>query len=333
MPGRHGGTANARYLFNGMEQDPEMKGNGNSYDFGARMYDPRTVRWASRDAEEIRKPNLSPYQAFRNNPILFIDPDGNDEFLSLRITDKRTGKIYIVRSNEVFSKTFRAGAVERQANGKLAQAFYDYRTIANVTIDENGEAHYTGYDQHTIKDYVRAHNVFDLGGLIYKEGTVVTPFAYWDYTGKGGKQRGGVTLYTKEGGSSPTRQVAHFPSDMLDAEDLIDLVGGMKGSKNSAKWEKYKDIFDGVSKGDDAADKLTGDNMSTDLIPGNEQTMSNTTIWIMQDDGRYQGNVFPASDTERVEGDTLVGWPPLKDKTITPEGDTLQGTPSENKLE
>ncbi len=31
-----------RYGFNGMEKDDEISGSGNSYDFGARTYDPRS---------------------------------------------------------------------------------------------------------------------------------------------------------------------------------------------------------------------------------------------------------------------------------------------------
>jgi RHS repeat-associated protein len=67
-----------RYGFNGMEKDDEVKDNSNSYDFGARMYDPRLARWLSTDAFEIKYPSVSPYCAMLNTPIIAIDPDGND---------------------------------------------------------------------------------------------------------------------------------------------------------------------------------------------------------------------------------------------------------------
>jgi RHS repeat-associated protein len=76
MPGRHGGTTNARYLFNGMEQDPELKGNGNSYTTEFRQYDPRIGRWLSLDPLMAKYPGMSPYVAFNNNPIRFVDPKG-----------------------------------------------------------------------------------------------------------------------------------------------------------------------------------------------------------------------------------------------------------------
>jgi len=64
--------------FNGMEKDDEVKGGGNSYDFGARILDPRVGRWLSRDAHEAKYPNLNPYNFVSNNPIVYIDPDGKD---------------------------------------------------------------------------------------------------------------------------------------------------------------------------------------------------------------------------------------------------------------
>lgn len=61
-----------------MEKDDELKGIGNSYDFGARMLDPRVGRWFTYDQMEGKYPSYSTYNAFKNNPILYIDPDGND---------------------------------------------------------------------------------------------------------------------------------------------------------------------------------------------------------------------------------------------------------------
>jgi RHS repeat-associated protein len=65
-----------RFGFNGKEQDNEVKGEGNSYDFGARIYDSRLSRWMSLDPLQIKYPSLSPYNFVANSPILFVDPDG-----------------------------------------------------------------------------------------------------------------------------------------------------------------------------------------------------------------------------------------------------------------
>jgi len=62
--------------FNGKEKDDEIKGNGNSLDFGARIYDPRVGRWLACDPLAMKYSDLSPYQFCANNPIMNVDPDG-----------------------------------------------------------------------------------------------------------------------------------------------------------------------------------------------------------------------------------------------------------------
>ncbi len=77
MPGRkYSAGSKYRYGFNGKENDNEVKGEGNSYDYGARIYDPRIGRFLSTDPEEEKFPHMTPYQISSNSPIWRIDPDG-----------------------------------------------------------------------------------------------------------------------------------------------------------------------------------------------------------------------------------------------------------------
>jgi RHS repeat-associated protein len=69
-----------RYAFNSMEKDDEVKGGGNSYDFGARMYDSRLGRWLSIDRIFSKYPYASTYCFAVNTPIQARDPDGNYVF-------------------------------------------------------------------------------------------------------------------------------------------------------------------------------------------------------------------------------------------------------------
>ena len=75
------GSSGYRYGFNGMERDDEVKGSGMSYDFGARVYDPRVGRWWSVDQLEKKYPAMSGYGFVGNMPIIAIDPDGKEIYL------------------------------------------------------------------------------------------------------------------------------------------------------------------------------------------------------------------------------------------------------------
>ena len=76
MPGRHTNSNEYRFGYNGMEKDPEMKGDGNSYTTEFRQYDPRLGRWLSLDPLMAQLEKWSPYVAFENNPVVYNDPLG-----------------------------------------------------------------------------------------------------------------------------------------------------------------------------------------------------------------------------------------------------------------
>jgi len=78
MPGRSFNSGEYRYGFNGQEKDDEIKGAGNSYDFGARILDVRLGGgFLSLDAYSSHYPSISPYAFVARNPIFYVDPDGN----------------------------------------------------------------------------------------------------------------------------------------------------------------------------------------------------------------------------------------------------------------
>jgi RHS repeat-associated protein len=98
LDGRTMQGAGYRYGFNGMEKDDEVKGIGNSYDFGARINDPRIGRWISVDPLASKFPMLTPYQFSSNNPVLNVDLDGL-EGVSYRVVkkDELTGEVTAIK--------------------------------------------------------------------------------------------------------------------------------------------------------------------------------------------------------------------------------------------
>lgn len=64
------------YAFNGKEQDSEWDGNGNMYDYGFRIYNPRIGKFLSVDPLAPEFPWWSPYHFAGLNPVINIDLDG-----------------------------------------------------------------------------------------------------------------------------------------------------------------------------------------------------------------------------------------------------------------
>jgi RHS repeat-associated protein len=92
-------TKGYRYGFNGMEQDDEVSGEGNSYTAEFWQYDSRLGRRFNVDP----RPNfsVSMYACFANNPVLFIDPYGDS------IKYKGWRDIANVAIARIFDKSFR----------------------------------------------------------------------------------------------------------------------------------------------------------------------------------------------------------------------------------
>lgn len=87
MPGRKYTSESYRYGFNGKEMDNEVSGNGNQYDYGFRIYNPRIGRFLSVDPLTLSYPWYTPYQFAGNKPISSVDLDGMEEYNYL-------GKLY-----------------------------------------------------------------------------------------------------------------------------------------------------------------------------------------------------------------------------------------------
>jgi RHS repeat-associated protein len=96
----------SRYTFNGKEAQ-EAFGMG-WMDFGARMYDAQVGRWMAVDALAEVFPGWSGYKFGMNNPIMYIDTDGQIE-IPLRATRlynkhklQRSSSGFLVKTNGAY---------------------------------------------------------------------------------------------------------------------------------------------------------------------------------------------------------------------------------------
>jgi RHS repeat-associated protein len=106
--------------FNGQEKDNEIKGTGNSLDFGERIYDSRLSRFLSVDGLSKKYPWYTPYQFAGNKPINAIDIDGLEEFYTINGSLIGAGNPEDRRKLLCLDKSTIKDVTESRNNGTLA---------------------------------------------------------------------------------------------------------------------------------------------------------------------------------------------------------------------
>ena len=141
MPGRSYNSGDYRYGFNSMEKDDEIKNiTGSSYDFGARMYDSRLGRWFSVDPQFKKQPGWSTYKAFLDNPIFFVDPEGETEYGTIKVHNEKTGKTktYVYTAPNIMTDGQKHELTTMGKGYAYENRYYDYETTITYTVHKDG---------------------------------------------------------------------------------------------------------------------------------------------------------------------------------------------------
>ncbi len=135
LDGRTVNLEGYRYGFQNQEKDDEFKGEGSSYDFGARMYDARVGRWLSIDPLAVKYPYLSPYNFVANMPTIAVDPDGK-EIIVVVASDEHDNSFKFINAaiRELRKMSNRKSASTQNRTLVLANVnnFYSEKAIAKI---------------------------------------------------------------------------------------------------------------------------------------------------------------------------------------------------------
>lgn len=135
------GMSSNRYRYNGKEEQPV----GTDYiDYGARLYSPGLGRWLSPDPLAEKYYNVSPYAFCNNNPVNFVDPDGED--------------VWEINSNGIItwveeSDEHRLYYIDSEGNRGDNYITVNNRKILDAFTGKDGMASYT--DDSNIDDFFK----------------------------------------------------------------------------------------------------------------------------------------------------------------------------------
>ena len=276
-----GSLAN-KHLYSGKDLNNKEFSDGSgleTYDFGARNYDPQIGRWNSPDQMADKWNSYSPYNYAVNNPINVTDPDGKDAIFSY---DAKTNTLTISAKIYYQGKDLPKDAKERAA--------------LMTTINDNLKAMYkdgTGKDgdnEWTVKFDITASINEDKKQDVLKAGENIMTV---DGDAKGLTQADGTKRSNVQGDKSNMGYLEKKSGSWVDTHEIGHMLG-------------FKDRYDDYSTANKTLASVAHDGYQNDVMGGyGKQTLNQSHY---DDAVKYtnfkltigQANLLPALRTNSV---------------------------------
>lgn len=194
--------------FNSKENDDEVKGVGNSQDYGMRIYDNRLGRFLSSDPTATKFPMLSVYQFASNTPIQAIDLDGLEARIYLDLS--------VPIGHAFISVVDKEGIIHVYTYGQYKQGHNDPN---NAPMGQGALVHLVG---DAANDYIKSEIVETKGN-----------FAVYEVSKDKIDKEKIIEYYSKEMKGKPSAEIKK------DVSALDALAGDVSGKSSGVKYKVY----------------------------------------------------------------------------------------------
>ena len=193
-----------QYKYNGKECQDEL--NLNLYDYGARNYDAALGRWMNMDALSEKYYPISPYTYALNNPMFFVDPDGNEIWVYFERGGREQKKEYSYEKGRDYSNM---NGFEKDIYQAL-DALYE---SSNITLEDGTEVNVI----QTLMDDKRELSVAETKvGSSFTENREYLGSGKWKDNSRNENTLGTIFFNSKEGVAFNDVKDSKNPNDYFD---------------------------------------------------------------------------------------------------------------------